>query len=109
MVGMEESISVAIGRATDSRLSDGVTGRAPSRRSRDSSRRKMSSRPSARLGNYDEVAETVAIWANMRLVFTPLAAYSFLIFNLLCAPCFAAVGAIRREMNSAKWTWFAVG
>ena len=45
----------------------------------------------------------------MRLVFTPLAAYSFLVFNLLCAPCFAAVGAIRREMNSAKWTWFAVG
>ncbi len=40
---------------------------------------------------------------------TRLAAYSFLIFNLLCAPCFAAIGAIRREMNSAKWTWFAVG
>ena len=61
-------------------------------------------------GNYDEVAENGwQIWANMRLVFTPLAAYSFLIFNLLCAPCFAAVGAIRREMNSAKWTWFAVG
>ena len=38
-----------------------------------------------------------------------LAAYSFLIFNLLCAPCFAAIGAIRREMNSAKWTWFAIG
>ena len=38
-----------------------------------------------------------------------LAAYSFLIFNLLCAPCFAAIGAIRREMNSAKWTWFALG
>ncbi len=38
----------------------------------------------------------------------PLAAYSFLIFNLLCAPCFAAIGAIRREMNSAKWTWFAI-
>ena len=38
-----------------------------------------------------------------------LAAYSFLVFNLLCAPCFAAIGAIRREMNSAKWTWFAVG
>ena len=36
-------------------------------------------------------------------------AYSFLVFNLLCAPCFAAIGAIRREMNSAKWTWFAVG
>ncbi|MGN0518921.1 MAG: ferrous iron transporter B [Acutalibacteraceae bacterium] len=40
---------------------------------------------------------------------TKLAAYCFLIFNLLCAPCFAAIGAIRREMNSAKWTWFAIG
>lgn len=40
---------------------------------------------------------------------TPIAGYSFLIFNLLCAPCFAAIGAIRREMNSAKWTWFAIG
>lgn len=40
---------------------------------------------------------------------TQLAAYSFLIFNLLCAPCFAAIGAIKREMNSAKWTWFAIG
>ena len=40
---------------------------------------------------------------------TPLAGYAFLIFNLLCAPCFAAIGAIRREMNSAKWTWFAIG
>ena len=39
---------------------------------------------------------------------TPLAGYSFLIFNLLCAPCFAAIGAIRREMNNAKWTWFAI-
>ena len=40
---------------------------------------------------------------------TKLAAYSFLLFNLLCAPCFAAIGAIKREMNSAKWTWFAIG
>ena len=40
---------------------------------------------------------------------TQLAAYSFMIFNLLCAPCFAAIGAIKREMNSAKWTWFAIG
>ena len=40
---------------------------------------------------------------------TRLSAYSFLVFNLLCAPCFAAIGAIRREMNSAKWTWFAIG
>ena len=38
-----------------------------------------------------------------------LAAYSFMIFNLLCAPCFAAMGAIRREMNNARWTWFAIG
>ena len=40
---------------------------------------------------------------------TKLAAYSFLCFNLLCAPCFAAIGAIKREMNSAKWTFFAIG
>jgi ferrous iron transport protein B len=40
---------------------------------------------------------------------TQLAAYSFLVFNLLCAPCFAAIGAIRREMNNRKWTWFAIG
>ncbi|NLT08963.1 MAG: ferrous iron transporter B, partial [Ruminococcus sp.] len=40
---------------------------------------------------------------------TKLAGYSFLAFNLLCAPCFAAIGAIRREMNSPKWTWFAIG
>ncbi len=38
-----------------------------------------------------------------------LAAFAFMIFNLLCAPCFAAIGAIKREMNSAKWTWFAIG
>jgi ferrous iron transport protein B len=49
------------------------------------------------------------IWDNIRMVFTPLAAYSFMVFNLLCAPCFAAIGAIRREMNNAGWTWFAVG
>lgn len=42
-------------------------------------------------------------------VFTGISGYSFLVFNLLCAPCFAAIGAIRREMNSAKWTWFAIG
>lgn len=61
-------------------------------------------------GGFDEVAENGwQIWANMRQVFTPLAAYSFLIFNLLCAPCFAAMGAIKREMNSAKWTLFAIG
>ena len=38
-----------------------------------------------------------------------LSGFAFLIFNLLCAPCFAAIGAIKREMNSAKWTWFAIG
>lgn len=43
------------------------------------------------------------------MAMTGLAGYSFLVFNLLCAPCFAAIGAIRREMNSAKWTWFAIG
>lgn len=61
-------------------------------------------------GNMDEVAENGwQIWANMQLSFTALSAYSFLVFNLLCAPCFAAIGAIKREMNSAKWTWFAIG
>ena len=40
---------------------------------------------------------------------TPIAAYGFLVFNLLCAPCFAAMGAIKREMNNAKWFWFAIG
>ena len=44
----------------------------------------------------------------MREAFTGIGAYSFLVFNLLCAPCFAAIGAIKREMNSARWTWFAV-
>ena len=48
------------------------------------------------------------IWNNVAAHFTPLSAYSFLAFNLLCAPCFTAIGAIKREMNSAKWTWFAI-
>ena len=48
-------------------------------------------------------------YAALREAFTGLSAYSFLVFNLLCAPCFAAIGAIKREMNSAKWTWFAIG
>ena len=62
------------------------------------------------LFGFAEVAEDGAeIWGSLAASFTPLAAYSFLVFNLLCAPCFAAIGAIRREMNSAKWTWFAVG
>ncbi|MBQ7463729.1 MAG: ferrous iron transporter B [Lachnospiraceae bacterium] len=49
-----------------------------------------------------------AVYANLAAAFTPLAGFSFLVFNLLCAPCFAAIGAIRREMNSAAWTWFAI-
>ena len=49
------------------------------------------------------------IWALLAADFTALSAYSFMIFNLLCAPCFAAMGAIKREMNNAKWTWFAIG
>ena len=49
------------------------------------------------------------IWHLLAGDFTMLSAYSFLVFNLLCAPCFAAIGAIRREMNSAKWTWIAIG
>lgn len=49
------------------------------------------------------------IWAAMANMFTPLSGYSFLVFNLLCAPCFATMGAIRREMNNGKWTAFAIG
>ena len=49
------------------------------------------------------------IWAQIPAYFTPLAAYSFMIFNLLCAPCFAAMGAIKREMNNGKWTAAAIG
>lgn len=61
-------------------------------------------------GGFDEVAENGwQIWDSMQASFSALSAYSFLIFNLLCAPCFAAIGAIKREMNSAKWTWFAIG
>jgi ferrous iron transport protein B len=47
-------------------------------------------------------------YANLAASFTGIAAYAFLVFNLLCAPCFAAIGAIRREMNNAGWTWFAI-
>ncbi len=50
-----------------------------------------------------------SVYANLAAAFTEISAYSFLVFNLLCAPCFAAIGAIKREMNSAKWTWFAIG
>ena len=48
-------------------------------------------------------------WQALAQAFTGVTAYSFLVFNLLCAPCFAAIGAIKREMNNAKWTWFAIG
>ena len=48
-------------------------------------------------------------WPAIAKAFTGITGYSFLVFNLLCAPCFAAIGAIKREMNSAKWTWFAIG
>ena len=62
------------------------------------------------LFGFAEVAEDGAeIWGNLAAVMTPVAAYGFLVFNLLCAPCFAAMGAIKREMNNAKWFWFAIG
>ena len=62
------------------------------------------------LYGFGEVAEDGAeIWVNLAQQFNGLTAYSFMLFNLLCAPCFAAIGAIRREMNNAKWTWAAVG
>ena len=62
------------------------------------------------LAGMEEVSENGdEIWNLMPELFTPLAAYSFLVFNLLCAPCFAAMGAIRREMNNGKWTAFAIG
>ena len=49
------------------------------------------------------------VYQNLGAAFTAVSGYSFLVFNLLCAPCFAAIGAIKREMNNAKWTWFAIG
>ena len=49
------------------------------------------------------------VYTTLASVFTPISGYAFLVFNLLCAPCFAAIGAIKREMNNAKWTWFAIG
>ena len=62
------------------------------------------------LFGFAEVAEDgMEYWGTLSSFFTPAAAYSFLVFNLLCAPCFAAIGAIKREMNNAKWTWFAIG
>ena len=50
-----------------------------------------------------------SVYDAMAAAFTGITGYSFLVFNLLCAPCFAAIGAIKREMNNAKWTWFAIG
>lgn len=62
------------------------------------------------LFGFGEVAEDgVEIWGSLAGSMTAVAAYSFLVFNLLCAPCFAAMGAIKREMNNAKWFWFAIG
>ncbi|MGN0338303.1 MAG: ferrous iron transport protein B [Lachnospiraceae bacterium] len=62
------------------------------------------------LFGFAEVAEDGAeIWGNLAQVMTPVAAFGFMVFNLLCAPCFAAMGAIKREMNNAKWFWFAIG
>lgn len=62
------------------------------------------------LFGFAEVAEDgVEIWDTLANSMTAIAAYSFLVFNLLCAPCFAAMGAIKREMNNAKWFWFAIG
>ncbi|GGD01089.1 ferrous iron transport protein B [Enterococcus wangshanyuanii] len=61
-------------------------------------------------GHLSEVSENgVEVWSALQAAFTPVAAYSFLVFNLLCAPCFAAIGAIRREMGDWKWTWGAIG
>ena len=61
------------------------------------------------LGNAEISEAGNEIWQAMRTLFTPVSGYSFLVFNLLCAPCFAAMGAIRREMNNFKWTAFAIG
>ena len=62
------------------------------------------------LYGFAEVAEDGSeVWGSLAASFTTAAAYSFLVFNLLCAPCFAAMGAIKREMNNKKWFWFAIG
>ena len=53
-------------------------------------------------------AGNITAWEAMSQAFTGISGYSFLVFNLLCAPCFAAIGAIKREMNNTKWTWFAI-
>ncbi|MBQ2627766.1 MAG: ferrous iron transport protein B [Eubacterium sp.] len=66
------------------------------------------------LYNYDDSEEELSeegeqIWERVAADYTPYSAYAFMIFNLLCAPCFAAIGAIKREMNNAKWTWATIG
>ena len=62
------------------------------------------------LFGFAEVAEDgQEIWGTLANSMSQIAAYSFLVFNLLCAPCFAAMGAIKREMNNTKWFWFAIG
>ncbi len=62
------------------------------------------------LYGFAKVAEDGSeIWSNIAADYTQLTAYAFMLFNLLCAPCFAAMGAIKREMNNAKWTWAAIG
>ena len=62
------------------------------------------------LYGFAEVAEDGAeVWGNLAAAMTPVAAFGYLAFNLLCAPCFAAMGAIKREMNNTKWFWFAIG
>lgn len=62
------------------------------------------------LYHFSEVSEDgVEMWSNLHEDFTALSGYSYMVFNLICAPCFAAIGAIKREMNNAKWTWFAIG
>ena len=66
------------------------------------------------LYNYDDSEEELGengeqIWDKVARDFSPAAGFAFMCFNLLCAPCFAAIGAIKREMNNAKWTWAAIG
>ena len=66
------------------------------------------------LYNYDDSVEELGengeqIWDRVAADYSPASAFAFMVFNLLCAPCFAAIGAIKREMNNAKWTWAAIG
>ena len=66
------------------------------------------------LYNYDDSEEELGeegeqIWSRVAEDYTPFSAFAFMVFNLLCAPCFAAIGAIKREMNNAKWTWATIG